>query len=436
MANLGRGTLRRYFETGKSLSNRAFVDTIDSFANLQDATAQVFASPVVVQSLVTPSVSASEVVAAASLRASATLFMGQITHGPSGSRGYPVATQEEAVSATSQVGLLPLHTSIIGLYVDVLTPSSAQGGSLIKFGTTSAIDAFGQISVSGAGQYFVTNVCAANLQGISGAVYAVAETASAGSSYRARVNYYVNNNLAVNTTQGGGSSGGGSFTYTVTFSASENNPNMVSKFIAAGWDGSSAFTGNIVINSSVVIGSTSEAAPALNLTSASFPSGVTWNITNNGRIVGAGGTGSAFGNNPGAGGTALKVNKTTTINNSAGEIWGGGGGGGYGGLGSSGESPGGGGGGGTVGGNGGGGVGGGGSGSSGTATAGGAGGTLSGDSGTGGPGGAPGSAGGTGTVGAGGTGQGGGAAGKYIDGISNVTFTGGSTSPNVKGGTA
>lgn len=98
----------------------------------------------------------------------------------------------------------------------------------------------------------------------------------------------------------------------------------------------------LVINSGVVISSSSPSNPALD-TGSGWAVGSTLKIINNGSIRGAGGAGGnsnatfADGDgtpsysgslNGGAGGDALKLTLTTTIDNSSGEIFGGGGGGG------------------------------------------------------------------------------------------------------------
>ncbi len=171
---------------------------------------------------------------------------------------------------------------------------------------------------------------------------------------------------------------------------------------------------NITVNAGVIVGSTSEANPAVDV--GTWPVGVTVNLIVVGRIQGKGGDGVTLDSGE-AGGTALYTRQSIFLTSTDGEIWGGGGAGGCGDL--FGGSPGGGGGGaGTNPG-----AGGGGSpnaGASGTETAGGAGGT---GSGAGGAGGGPGLA---GSNGSGAIAFGlGGAAGAAIDGDSFVTDLGG-----------
>lgn len=207
----------------------------------------------------------------------------------------------------------------------------------------------------------------------------------------------------------------------------------------------------------VTVGSTSTSLAAMR--TGTWPEGVNVFIENAGRIQGkggAGGTGGGFSNASAgqAGGTALLVEHPTTIDNTDGEIWGGGGGGGGGGqvvvdiLGIQFTFSGGGAGGGAGTDPGAGAASGishasGSSGSNGSATAGGSGGagasndppTFSG--GAGGTGGGPGLAGSTGASASGGNvanhaGAAGGPAGKYIEGISLVTWVPGG-SPTATG---
>lgn len=210
-------------------------------------------------------------------------------------------------------------------------------------------------------------------------------------------------------------------------------------------------SGNVVnctINTGVVVGSTTTATPAFTI--GTWPAGVNINLFILGKIEGKGGAGGGGSNNtstngtPGsAGGTALFTRQAITLSTGSGKIWGGGGGGGGGGTRSLGSQPstfhgsgGGGGAGKNAGGAGAGGAEGFGTnglaGAAGTELAGGAGGASSGSgAGAGGAGGGPGLA---GTAGANATtgsvntlGGAGGATGKAIDGISFVTFTGGSS---------
>ena len=87
---------------------------------------------------------------------------------------------------------------------------------------------------------------------------------------------------------------------------------------------------NIIVNSGVVIGSTSGST-------FSFDTGTGWNaadtlfLTNNGYIAGMGGGGGYFAGGLSAGGVSMHVQKALSINNGSGYIYSGGGGGGCGG---------------------------------------------------------------------------------------------------------
>jgi hypothetical protein len=173
-------------------------------------------------------------------------------------------------------------------------------------------------------------------------------------------------------------------------------------------------TVTVIINTGVIVGSTSTALRSFDV--GSWPAGVTVNVTVNGRIEGAGGAGgNSTSGTPEAGslgGPALYPRYSTNLTSTSGQIWGGGGGGGGGNFGGSGN--GGGGGAGQVPGAGGSGLAS--NGSPGTTEAGGAGGISAGS--PGGTGGGPGLAGQTSTAA-------GGAAGAAIDGDSFVTDVGG-----------
>ena len=123
-----------------------------------------------------------------------------------------------------------------------------------------------------------------------------------------------------------------------TQNASVNNVDFRTLAVQSGWDQSRRL--HIIIPAGVVVGSTSTATPAATI-AGSFPSGVM--LTNNGRIIGAGGNGGTQGAWTGVdvmvpapggagagGGTALAVYSTLSITNN-GVIGGGGGGGGGGG---------------------------------------------------------------------------------------------------------
>lgn len=122
---------------------------------------------------------------------------------------------------------------------------------------------------------------------------------------------------------------GKSNAFTFTISTNQTNANLRSLAIAAGWDQSKKVAATI--NSGVYISSNSVGTAALTV-SGSFPGGV--DLTNNGLIIGMGGSGGGQTNvifGPGvagnAGGTALSTSVALSVNN-AGTIGGGGGGGG------------------------------------------------------------------------------------------------------------
>jgi hypothetical protein len=122
----------------------------------------------------------------------------------------------------------------------------------------------------------------------------------------------------------------------VVISASTNNLNLWDYIASKGL--ASFGSWKVTISSGVVIGSASNAAPALD--TGLFPPGSTLTLVNNGTIVGAGGKGgegancsdtTAIPGMPGTlGGTALRTQVPLTFTNN-GSIWGGGGGGGGGG---------------------------------------------------------------------------------------------------------
>ena len=233
-------------------------------------------------------------------------------------------------------------------------------------------------------------------------------------------------------------------TFNLVVSSNENNFSLNTKAAAAGYvEGAAVF--NITVDSGVVLGTTSTTY-ALNIESQTAESIV--NLTNNGTINGKGGSA-----NSGAGGTALKISYATNLTNNS-LIFGGGGGGGQGGSSTCGGT--------CCGtrGTGGGGSGGAGRGNS-AAASGSSGGSssgsscLSGDEGcdsggsfsvTGGAGGAGGAAGTAGAAGSGGAGGGcsggstsssggssGGGAGKWVEGLSNLTIL---VAGTVAGGTS
>lgn len=237
--------------------------------------------------------------------------------------------------------------------------------------------------------------------------------------------------------------------FNFTISSNQTNADLRTLAVIAGWDQSTKVVATI--NSGVVVYSNSTGSYALTI-SGSFPGGV--QLINNGTILGKGGGGglggaaspgcncydfTRGGNTAGtAGGPALYVSTSVSINNASGRIAGGGGGGGGGGAGGSFVSSGGGGGGGIGNGSGGGIAynsycNGNSNGASGTLTSNGAGGSRGAGggggcgsiyevAGVGGAGGSYGSAGSTGGSGGGGAGAVGGAAGSCLAGNSNITW--------------
>lgn len=194
MPILGRETLKRYFETGKALSNQSMTALIDSFLSPQDSTAQELPSNVTInQIVVTAMASVGEMNVTEFLEASAATFEGIVTHGSGTNLGTFVATQESTVqtTTTAQIALLPNSANIVGLGVKVIRHSSgAAGGAEINIGNGAAVDYFGKVTVSAAGVFKLTDVCARRLQGTSGAVYAYASTASANATFVPYVEYY------------------------------------------------------------------------------------------------------------------------------------------------------------------------------------------------------------------------------------------------------
>jgi hypothetical protein len=133
-------------------------------------------------------------------------------------------------------------------------------------------------------------------------------------------------------------------TINLTISSNTANYNLRSAAIAAGWNGTTVpVIINCTINSGVYVYATSTGSYAFD-TGTGYPSsGVTLNLTNNGTILGMGGSGGGGGNGsftqaPGTGiagsvgGPALLLQKAISITNN-GTISGGGGGGGGGGAG-------------------------------------------------------------------------------------------------------
>lgn len=121
---------------------------------------------------------------------------------------------------------------------------------------------------------------------------------------------------------------GKSSLFTFTLSSNQENWDLRSAAITAGWDGSAPLIANI--NSGVYVWSDTTATAGL-IISGSFAGGLTLN--NSGYIIGKGGQGGGRGNNAATsglpGGPALSVSSTgvTIVNSSGAYIAGGGGGG-------------------------------------------------------------------------------------------------------------
>jgi hypothetical protein len=125
------------------------------------------------------------------------------------------------------------------------------------------------------------------------------------------------------------------YVFTQTISANTTNYNLKAAAIAAGWNQTTPLNATVTINSGVYVYSTSTGAYAFQ-TGATFPSGTTLALINNGIILGKGGDGGRGGqfstpttlNTVGAaGGPAILAQQAITITNN-GSIAGGGGGGG------------------------------------------------------------------------------------------------------------
>ena len=132
----------------------------------------------------------------------------------------------------------------------------------------------------------------------------------------------------------------GPFLFFRTITSDQADYNLYNQMIAAGWDGQRPVVANITINNGVVIYSTTTASPAFTI--YSIPANSSIYITNNGYIVGKGGTGVGKGyptntdynlTAPASanGGTAFTTIAPVSIDNLNGTIGGGGGGGGAGG---------------------------------------------------------------------------------------------------------
>jgi len=133
----------------------------------------------------------------------------------------------------------------------------------------------------------------------------------------------------------------GPFLFFRTITSDQADYNLYNQMIAAGWDGQRPVVANITINNGVVIYSTTTASPAFTI--YSIPANSSIYITNNGYIVGKGGTGVGKGYpnqtdynltapSYANGGTAFVTTALVSIDNLNGTVGGGGGGGGVGGA--------------------------------------------------------------------------------------------------------
>lgn len=200
MPILGRDTLKSYFSTGKPLTNQKFRALIDSGLNKLDTTAQSLPGDLSINQLIaTAGVSAGEANVTQFLQASAANFSGLVRHGvsaavsASATRAYALLNQRAtaAASATTQFALMPDSSNIVSLGLHVLQASSgAGGGTQIFIGNGAAYDYFGERIVSAAGVYRLEAVCARRYAGVSGAMFAVAPTATAGTNFVPFVDYY------------------------------------------------------------------------------------------------------------------------------------------------------------------------------------------------------------------------------------------------------
>ena len=115
---------------------------------------------------------------------------------------------------------------------------------------------------------------------------------------------------------------GKSAAQTVTLNSNEQEMNLRTKAVALGWDGSAALI--FVINTGKYVWSDNVTVAALT-TGTNFPNGLT--IVNKGYIMGRGGNANHTNFAGQAGGPAIELNVSVTIDNSSGYIGGGGGGG-------------------------------------------------------------------------------------------------------------
>jgi hypothetical protein len=123
-----------------------------------------------------------------------------------------------------------------------------------------------------------------------------------------------------------GFNGSGMKEYTIVISSNTTSFNLSSSLISLGADLNDSLNVNIIINTGIIVGSTSTSIPAISI---NLPT-IAVNLINNGYIVGRGGNGSDVDGQAGKnGGNALLTTVPLTLTNN-GTIGGGGGGGGKG----------------------------------------------------------------------------------------------------------
>lgn len=138
----------------------------------------------------------------------------------------------------------------------------------------------------------------------------------------------------------------GTYTANLIISSNTANYDIRAACIADGWNGTDDLVANVIINSGVIVYSTSVSTFAIDTNSSgSFPASYTLELTNNGQVIGKGGDGGdgadawAYSNGTDggttatagtAGGDAIRARCSISITNN-GTIWAGGGGGGGGG---------------------------------------------------------------------------------------------------------
>jgi hypothetical protein len=129
---------------------------------------------------------------------------------------------------------------------------------------------------------------------------------------------------------------GGNFSVTFAITSNKTNYDLHADLIANhGWDGIEPIDVDVTLNSGIVCKASTTSAIGFNV--IGFPVGSSIVFTNNGEVTGRRGIGGAAATAGSAGGLAFKTIFAMTIDNTSGELNGGGGGGGGGGNGSSGS---------------------------------------------------------------------------------------------------